>query len=200
MSGATDGWGDGWGDGWDGGCRFAGSAKDMCALPFEGVVGDALDEIGVRETAVAGGAREPRPVGDVAVGVDVDDVGRVVGGEAHVDATVVRELEGVERVAGRAHDPLAHGVGEHAADRSGAHVVGRAGLPLAGVRDDVRQPVGHAGEVDLVHRQRLGRVVAEERDVHLASLDVPLGEARLLVVGEHARDGGGQRRAVAHHR
>ena len=54
---------------------------------------DALDQIGVREPAERSRAADAGAVGEIAVGVDVDDVGRAVGGEPQIDARVVGELE-----------------------------------------------------------------------------------------------------------
>jgi len=51
--------------------------------------GDALDQIGIGETAERGRAADAGAVGQIAVGVDVDDIRRAIGGEAQIDARVV---------------------------------------------------------------------------------------------------------------
>ena len=46
-------------------------------------------QTGVRDPCASGGEREAADLGEIAVGVDVDDVGHAALVEAHVDAAVV---------------------------------------------------------------------------------------------------------------
>lgn len=154
---------------------------------------DALDQIGIGEPAKRSRAADAGTVGQIAVGVDVDDVGRAVGGEAQIDACVVGQLEreeGGARGGGAARGQLVGDVGAH---RARALVLLRRGIPLALVGDDARRAGGHPGEVDLVHGQRVERLaVAHERDVELAAVDELLDEDRLAVARVHLGDARGE--------
>src|SRR5436309_745969 len=91
ASGRTSGGGEGDGELKDGpevaGVPGVRSMRSIRALggPRDRRQAHPLDERGVVEPGEAGGAAEAGAVGEIAVGVDVDDVGHVVRAEAHVD-------------------------------------------------------------------------------------------------------------------
>ncbi len=72
-------------------------------VPFQGDQADALDQRRIIEPAIASSTTEAGTVGDIAVGIDVDDVGRIVGGQPHIDPSVVAQLQRFKSLAGGAN-------------------------------------------------------------------------------------------------
>ena len=107
--------------------------------------------------------------------------------DPQIDPGVVAQAVRVPRLARDLLDPRDQRRARVAQrDRPGARVVDVALLPLRRVAHDPRPPGRHRGEVDLVERQdpQLG-AVADQRDVDLATLDVALGEHRLIELHDH---------------
>ena len=129
--------------------------------PLESEVDDAPDHLIVAETGGASGAGESAGVfRQIAVGVDVDDVRRAVGGQPDVEAAVVAQLHRGER--GRAR-PVAMRASTSSGSAGAAAPASCRGTrarspPTSPSNETMRGlPGGHLREVDLVQRQQVDR-------------------------------------------
>ena len=107
-------------------------------------------QISVRNAGGFCGSGEPSLRVEVAVRVDVDDVGLPAGVDAQVDAAVVAALQRFEGCLGHRDAPGLERWSEERGLRGAVEALGALGVPLGGVREHARPGgEGRAAETNL---------------------------------------------------
>lgn len=170
------------------GAAARGEEDGAVAAAAEGAPEDLPEEGLVVEAGAGGGAAEAAVFGEIAVGVDVDDVDTAALVEAHVDAAVVAQAEDLEGAAAGGGDAAQLERAEDGGDRGRGDAVDGVGVPLGVEGEDVRVTVGEIVEEDLSGREHARHRPAEEGDGELAAVDVALHDGGLIEGLDHEGD------------
>ena len=169
--------------------------------PFERDIHQPRAEGGVIHPGGGGGARVARLRMEIAVWVDVNDVGLALGGEPQVHSAVVAAAERLEGGECRAYHLVLHlGREQDAARRDCRGTPGAGRLPLGPVTHNSGAAVEGLPKMNFAQGEHHPWGVAQKGDIHLAPGHEALHQRWLVERAQHELDRLAQGSAVMHHR